>query len=129
MLAVFEMGNLLGDYAFEKGKWVCRALLSTLPFGWHGESSAAAVRVKDGRVYVSNRGHDSIACFLLVPDGIVPDWIRPTGGVFPRDFVILPDGRFLIAHQKSGDVTLWTEQGGVQARLAVPGAVCVCPKE
>lgn len=126
MLALFELGNLLGDYAFENGAWVCRALVSTLPEGWHGESTAAAVRVESDRVYVSNRGHDSLACFAMGSSFLALEWIRPSGGAFPRDFVILPDGRFLIAHQKSGDVTLWTIRGGKQAHLAIPGAVCIC---
>ena len=54
-------------------------------------------------LYVSNRGHDSIAIYELVDNGkslkIVD--IQTTRDVFPRDFNITPDDKYIVcAHQE-----------------------------
>lgn len=78
----------------------------TLPGDFAGTSHAAAIRLHpNGRfVYVSNRGHDSIAAFAIAASGdrLELVGIYPSGGRIPRDFVIDPSGRFLIcANQDS----------------------------
>ena len=79
---------------------------STLPPGFVGESLAAAVEVHpDGHaVYVSNRGHDSIAVYGLAgPDTILsPLGHVDSGGRTPRSFALHPSGRsLLVANQES----------------------------
>ena len=84
--------------------------LSTLPDeGFDGVNSTATVRVHpSGRaVYVSNRGHDSIAAFNVDP---TTGLLSPTGHSLtrecPRAFGVDPDGRFLYAgSDHSGRVT------------------------
>ncbi len=82
---------------------------STLPDDFDGESIAAEVRVHpNGRyVYVSNRGHDSIAVF-----GFAGPW-EPlerlghvhSGGQTPRNFAVHPSGHaLLVANQDSDTV-------------------------
>ncbi len=74
--------------------------LSTLPVGTDGGSNTCAdVHITpDGRfVYVSNRGHDSLAGFRIGTDGRLTDI-----GIFatestPREFDISPDSRFAVA--------------------------------
>lgn len=78
----------------------------TLPDGFVGESIAAEVRVHpSGRhVYVSNRGHDSIAVFSFtgVTDPLELLGHVPSGGATPRNFAIHPSGRaLLVANQHS----------------------------
>ena len=50
-------------------------------------------------VYVSNRGHDSIAIFGIDADArrVEPLGHASTGGSWPRNFAIDPEGRFLLA--------------------------------
>ena len=84
--------------------------LSTLPDGFDGENSTAETLVHPSGqllyVYVSNRGHDSVAVFGVRGDG----WmdlveIQPTGTKTPRGMGLSPDGRYLLAcGQDSGDV-------------------------
>lgn len=76
---------------------------STLPRVHHtGDTSAAGIAVTGSRVFVSNRGHDSIAVFEVGRSGhplscIVVD----AGGAFPR-FITLRGDSLVIAHE-NGD--------------------------
>ncbi len=79
---------------------------STLPDDFEGESIAAEVRVHPtGRyVYVSNRGHDSIAAFGFTGPGepLEPLGHVRSGGRTPRNFAVHPSGRaLLVANQDS----------------------------
>jgi 6-phosphogluconolactonase len=75
--------------------------LSTLPEGYAGPTSCAAVRVApSGKfVYGSNRGHDSIAVFAVdqASGRLSPAGHQSTLGSTPRDFDIDPSGAFLLA--------------------------------
>ena len=84
--------------------------LSTLPQeGFEGVNSTATVRVHPSAkaVYVSNRGHDTIAAFTANPSTglLTPAGHSPTKEC-PRAFGLDPDGRFLYAGSDlSGHVT------------------------
>ena len=82
---------------------------STLPNDFEGESIAAEVRVHPtGRyVYVSNRGHDSIAVFGFSGEGepLEPLGHVDSGGRTPRNFAVHPAGRaLLVANQDSNTI-------------------------
>ena len=90
--------------------------ISTLPEGVKPEdggtvSTAAEIaRTPDGRfLYVSNRGHDSLACFKIMADGTLTlREIVPVNGKTPRHFAISPTGKYLAAaNQDSDSVTLF----------------------
>jgi len=76
------------------------AHVSTLPPGWHGSNTAAALRLHpNGRwLYASNRGHDSIAGFRVLDRApwLEPMGWWPAGGRTPRDAAITPDGAYLL---------------------------------
>ncbi|MDR1420077.1 MAG: lactonase family protein [Treponema sp.] len=82
--------------------------VSTLPpkKGKGVSSIAAAVRISsDGRfLYVSNRGHDSISLFKIKKSGVL-EFVEasPSGGKHPRDFIMDPEGGFLIALNRDSD--------------------------
>ncbi len=99
---VSELGNLLSVYRMaEDCVFSFQSSVSTLPDGWSGASAAAAVRVSaDGsRVFVSNRGHDSIAAFGFdrASGGLEALSFSPLPGEVPRDFVLLPGDRMALA--------------------------------
>jgi 6-phosphogluconolactonase len=95
-------------YDGARGAFTALHYLSTLPDGASRERvSTAQIQVEpSGRfVYVSNRGHDSIAIFAIDPAtgrasaaGHVA-----TGGRTPRNFAIDPSGRFLYAANQNSD--------------------------
>ncbi|MGC8779753.1 MAG: lactonase family protein [Anaerolineae bacterium] len=111
-------------------------IVGTLPEGWRGINYPAEVAVApSGRfVYMSNRGHDSIAIFAADPatGRLTPAGHAPTQGAFPRHFALDPTGAFmLVANQNSDNVVVF-RVGGVTGLLTptghsatVPMPVCV----
>ena len=82
------------------------AVESTLPPGWRGTNSGAAIATHPSGqwLYASNRGHDSIA--QIAVNGATGELklvdVTPSGGHTPRGFGLDPQGRFLVtAHQDS----------------------------
>ena len=104
---------------------------STLPKSYAGESTATAIRVDGERVYVFNRGHDSIACLRVEGDTLIP------GGFFParaRDREISTSlGIESSAPTETDDsVTVLDKQAGKllsALRLLRPLCVTVLPPE
>lgn len=84
---------------------------STLPDGYKERNTNAEIELDAAgkHLYVSNRGHDSIAVFDVRPDGTL--WrtaIVPSGGRTPRNLRIDPTGRFLIsANENGGSLTVF----------------------
>ncbi len=133
-----ELHSSLTSLAFDSNSGQLRvvATLSTLPDGFSGGNSTAETQVHpDGRtVYVSNRGHDSIAQFRVNPkSGQIErlGWTL-TEGRTPRNFCLSPDGDYLLAANQSSDsVVIFPIDAGSGrlkasvGRIAVPSPVCV----
>ncbi len=92
------------------GTFIGTQWTSTLPEGYTDHSQAAHIALnRDGNLlYVSNRGHNSIATFYLDGTGrLGASQITPCGGDWPRFFTVIPGfDRIIIGNQKSGDVTI-----------------------
>lgn len=116
-----ELDNVV-RYVVDDNGWKIVAEMSALPEVWTGESTSAAIRLHDGVLFVSNRGHDSLCRMELDAAGAMrsASWTL-TGGEIPRDFMFIPGG-ILYAHQGKGGVMA---SGG--ASLAMDGVVCICP--
>ncbi|MEP7347399.1 MAG: lactonase family protein [Gemmatimonadaceae bacterium] len=85
---------------------------STLPAGWSGTSYSADIHLTpSGRtLYVSNRGHNSIAVFSVADatGALSLEQTVPTEGDWPRNFSLDPTGRWLlVANQRSGSVVVF----------------------
>ena len=96
-----EQGSSVSALAYDTSSGVLRHVqtLSTLPEGFRGENTCAQIHMHpSGRfLYVSNRGHDSIACFAVDQVGhLTATGNQPTEPV-PRAFGIDPTGSFLYA--------------------------------
>ena len=95
--------------------------ISTLPKDFKGENTTAEIRVhpQNGHLYVSNRGHDSIASFEIGKDGkLTFVETTPSGGHTPRNFNFDPTGKWLLAaHQDSNNITVFevNKRGGLKA--------------
>ncbi|TPG54347.1 lactonase family protein [Sphingomonas glacialis] len=132
-----ELDNRLSVLDRNDASFTLRDSISTLPEGWHGESILAHVAINQAcdRLYVSNRGHDSIAVFSLDDRGL-PTLLghTATGGASPRHFLLLEAARCgIVAHEKAQTVTtLAIEPDGrlkpTGVSIAVPGAAyAFCP--
>ncbi len=85
------------------------------------------------RLYVSNRGDDSIAVFAVAADGwLTRVAVRPCGGAWPRNFALAPNGQFvLVANQYSDAVAVLSVPddaaglGAAVGYLPVTGVACL----
>ena len=114
------------------GSFATRSATSTLPAGYAGASQAAHIAIdrQGRRLYVSNRGHDSIAVFALDADGM-PTLLQhiASGGSWPRMFLVLEaERRLIVGNERSGTIAIFRldPDGRLVATgqsMAVPGVV------
>ena len=106
--------------------------ISTLPEGYHGESTASAIRLYGGFLFAANRGDDSIAMYEIQKDGTLTlCCIKKTGGRTPRDFQIFSD-YLVVANQESDSLTVLhinrkekrLERTAIHANVIKPTCVC-----
>jgi len=93
-------------YNAEKGMLTEFQNVSTLPPGFQGDNSAAAIRLHPNGwfLYASNRGHNSIVVYQINNDATIQPVQYMTENInWPRDFNISPDGKFLLAANRKGD--------------------------
>ena len=122
----------------ERDRTICGKVvqsLSTLPAPTKGNSTAECIISPDGKfVYVSNRGHNSIAVFKVNEDRKLTAAGHITGDIkIPRNFNIDPSGKWmLIASQDGGKVGVWELDaktgGGKETGTTVKVSRCVCVK-
>lgn len=135
---VNEMGNTVTVFQWdaEKGMLAAIQTVGTLPEEFREESTAAHIEVHpSGKfLYVSNRGHDSIAAFAMdqVTGTLTARGQTKTGGKTPRNFTQEPSGKYLLAaNQNSNDLFVFAidqETGALTptgTSIAVPMPVCV----
>lgn len=126
-----ELSSQVNVVKFDEENWMFRSLAtySTIPESWDQHNGAAAIRLSsDGKfLYVSNRGHDSIAVFAVLPDQALKLVQRvSTFGEFPRDFNWDAEEKYVVAaNQNSNNATLYQRQSDgtltpLEKDIAVP---------
>lgn len=133
-----EMQSSLTAYAYDAENGVLTALMthSTLPADYRepGNSTAETLVHPSGKfVYVSNRGHNSIAIFAINEDGTIrPLGHESTQGEIPRNFGLDPTGQYLLAANQNSDTIVVfkiDQQSGALVsngvKIPVPTPVCV----
>ena len=101
----------LFDHDAIYGRLTKPRVLPTLPVGWTGENAAAEIAATPNErfLYISNRGHDSIAIFRIDPEfgRLIPSGFSSACGRTPRHFAIDPAGRLLVvANQGSNNLAV-----------------------
>ncbi len=130
-----ELSNEVIALRYEEGKFEEVQYLSAIPEDFTENSQGSAIHLSsDGQfVYVGNRGHNSIASYKVNEDNTLTfiEWTS-TEGDWPRDFVLDPTEKFVVAsNQESGTLTLFErdqETGQLsllQKDVKAPEAVCV----
>jgi 6-phosphogluconolactonase len=104
-----EMSSSLIVYRYhaQAGRLEETQTISTLPPDYKGRNLSADLHISGSHLYASNRGHDSIAWFLIddTTGQLTSEGCIPSGGREPRGFAIDPSGRFLLAaHQWSDNI-------------------------
>ncbi len=111
---VCEMGNCI--LALERqpdGTLTLVQQISSLPADFTGHSQAAhlVLNAKGDRLYMSNRGHNSVGVFAIDPATGQLSLLQfsPTLGDWPRFFLMLEaEKQLVVAHQNSGDLVAFS---------------------
>ncbi|MCX6378493.1 MAG: lactonase family protein [Armatimonadetes bacterium] len=113
-------------YTASTGELTPIQALSTLPKDFKGSSTTAETKVHpSGKfVYVSNRGHDSIAVFTVNADTGAITFMGndSTLGKTPRNFNIDPSGKFLIAGNQDSNSLVSFRINSTTGRLTPTGS-------
>jgi len=133
-----ELDSTVATLRFDstRGTLSPQGTLSTVPAGWTGTNYPADIHVAaTGRtLYVSNRGHNSIAVFSVAEStgALALEQTVSTEGDWPRNFSLDPTGRWLlVANQRSDSVVVFgrDQDNGrltpTRQRLALPSPVCL----
>ncbi|MBC9033853.1 lactonase family protein [Sphingomonas sp. JC676] len=108
---VSELASTLTVFDVEQGALAQRQCLSTLPGGFGADSLGGHVAINAAvdRVYVTNRGHDSIATFALDANAhLALLGHTPAGGASPRFFRLLEaERRMLVANEDGNNITVF----------------------
>ncbi|WP_114603006.1 lactonase family protein [Staphylococcus sp. EZ-P03] len=121
---VHELSNKVSVAKYVNGHFEVVKEYTTIPKDFEGDTKLAAVHLSHDQrfLYVSNRGHDSIAVYEVTDDGddLIPVEIVKTGGEFPRDFNISDDDQFIVcAHQEGSSPVTVLKRDKATGRLTL----------
>ncbi len=133
-----ELDSTVATLRFDSARGALALLdaRSTVPAGWTGTNYPADIHVaSSGRtLYVSNRGHNSIAVFSVAAStgALALEQVVSTEGDWPRNFSLDPTERWLlVANQRSGSVVVFgcdADTGKLtptRQRISLPSPVCL----
>jgi len=113
LYVIKELSSSISVYDILSDTVTVKQTLSTLPDGYTEKSYCADIHLsRNGqRIYGSNRGHNSIVTFRVGVDGKLSEPShRDCGGNWPRNFAVLPSGKFfVVANQRSNEISVLRE--------------------
>ncbi|MBE7042316.1 MAG: lactonase family protein [Ruminococcaceae bacterium] len=128
---VGELDSTVTVLSYSDGHFTPLHSYSLLPEGYTEKSTAAAIRLYEEILYVSNRGHDSIARFRIKGSELEFLGWFDCGGQEPRDFEVTKE--WIVCANQSGNcgTVLNRETGDVVCRVELKQAlgVVIIPKE
>ncbi len=102
---VNELVSSVSVFKYNDGKLTHIKTYKTLPDDFKEKNTAAAIRIQGGYLYVSNRGHDSVAVMKIDGETLSEPTYFACGGSGPRDININGDYIFS-TNQQTNDVTV-----------------------
>jgi len=107
-----ELNNTAETFRLKNGSMKHLQTISTVPPDFNGKNYPADIHLSpDGRfLYVSNRGHESIAVFKVNQTNGLLSFISvvPVEGSWPRNFILSRNGDLLlVANQKSKNIVVF----------------------
>ncbi|QLK86431.1 lactonase family protein [Staphylococcus sp. 17KM0847] len=104
---VNELSNTVVVMRYEDGRFTELERHLTIPEDFLQPTKLAAVHLSHDQryLYISNRGHDSIAIFKVLDDGARLEQVDivSSGDAFPRDFNITSSDDYLVVAHEQGD--------------------------
>ena len=126
---VNELDSTLSVFTYDAAKGALDEVQVTAasPGGTEPANHPADIHVApSGRhVYISNRGDDTIAVFVIDPASgqVTPVQQISSGGKSPRNFSLDPTGRFLVVANQRSDSLVSFRVDGESGRLTPTGAI------
>ena len=120
VFAVNELNNTVCSFKVRENTLAPVAVCSLLPQGWSGVSYAGAIKISPGgRIFATNRGHDSVAVVSFDAEGRMKlERCLPTGN-FPSDLAFDRRGGMFLCEMKGDRVSRWTKKGDGYERSSV----------
>ncbi len=110
-----ETSSYVTVYSFDAGKTVFTKLqtISTIPEGYDSYNNAVTLRLTDDNKHLlaTNSGNNSVAVYDIDPETrmLTTVCILPVSGDYPRDLLIMPDGRHVaFANKEEETLTCFT---------------------
>lgn len=111
LFCVNELASTVSVFNYRDGRLTLQDTYPSLPDDFEGESTAAAIRSVGNCLYISNRGHDSIASYTIRDNGSLDlGSFTFVGGSSPRDFHLYDDWIFC-ANELTDNVTCFRKNG------------------
>lgn len=120
---VNELSSDISVFDYQDGVFKYISTFEGLPKTYHGESTAAAIKVSGNSIYISHRGYDCISKFSCQAGHIVHEADYPCGGKGPRDFTV-KDGFLLCANLETDSVTVIKDEG-IVFKIDLPSPICI----
>ncbi len=131
---VNEIANNIMVYRYLNEHFTLLQVITCLPHDFDGFSSAAAIKLSSSgnHLFVSNRGHDSIALYRVNKEnGKVALLQICNTKKCPRDFTIVDDQFIVVACQDSDELQVFEfnesleELQAIDSTLSIPQPVCI----
>ncbi len=132
MFVANELWSTVSVFGYSDGEFRMIDTKSCLPQDFCGESTASAIRYHKGFVYVSNRGHDSIARMCFDGETLTLIDTFSCQAKTPRDFDFVGE-HLICTGQDSDEITLFKVSVDGELRFMsshdVKSPICVVYKE
>ena len=133
-----ELDSTVTTFCYDAARGALDAVqtVATLgePFASRNAPSDVHLHPSGRFLYLSNRGHDSVAVFAIEPATLALRLVHtvPTEGSWPRNFALDPSGRFLlVANQRADSVVVLRVDGdtgrltSTGQRIEIPAPTCL----
>lgn len=124
-----ELSSMVTAYAYDSKRGSLTALqnVSSLPEGFRGMNTTAEIEAHpSGKfLYVSNRGHDSVALFFIDPRKGTLTLLghTPSGGNRPRKTQLDPTGNYMFVENQNSDTVVIFRIDAGSGKLTPTGTV------
>ncbi len=131
---VNEIANSIMVFKYINKRFSLIQVIPCLPHDYDDFSSASAIKLSPSgnHIFISNRGHDSIAVYRVnIENGKIALLQFVKTNKCPRDFEIIDDQHLIVANQESDNIELFTfnkdleELKATGITLEIPAPVCV----
>lgn len=127
LYSVNELSNDVSVFDWNDGEPILLDTYKATP-DFKGDNTAAAIRIKDDYLYVSNRGADTISRFKIENERLILLENTNCGGKGPRDFDVFDD-YVICTNENSNNVTVLKLENGkpitFQESLKIIRPLCV----